>query len=86
MLKCFAEHVSLNNKKINPDRPIIKLTAQTPTMGLMKMDKLSVTSTANLLGPVVQSIVSQTTSLRRQLIKYMPTKFSNAHLFFVGKM
>ena len=37
-------------------------------------------------GPVVQSIVSLTTSLRRQLVKYMPTKLSNTLLFFVGKM
>ena len=37
------------------------------------------------LGPVVQSIVSLTTSLRRQLVKYMPTKLSNTLLFFVGK-
>ena len=38
------------------------------------------------LGPVVQSIVSLTTSLRHQLVKYMPTKLSNTLLFFVGKM
>ena len=38
------------------------------------------------LGPVVHSIVSLTTSLRRQLVKYMPTKLSNTLLFFVGKM
>ena len=37
-------------------------------------------------GPVVQSIVSLTTSLRPQLVKYMPTKLSNTLLFFVGKM
>ena len=37
-------------------------------------------------GPVVQSIVSLTTSLRRQLVKYIPTKLSNTLLFFVGKM
>ena len=40
----------------------------------------------NCLGPVVQSIVSLTTSLRRQLVKYMPTALSNTLLFFVGKM
>ena len=40
----------------------------------------------NGLGPVVQSIVSLTTSLRRQLVKYMPTKLSNTLLFFVGNM
>ena len=38
------------------------------------------------LGPVVQSIVSLTTSLRRQLVKYMLTILSNTLLFFVGKM
>ena len=38
------------------------------------------------LGPVVQSIVNLTTSSRRQLVKYMPTKLSNTLLFFVGKM
>ena len=37
-------------------------------------------------GPVVQSIVSLTTSLRRQFVKYMPTILSNPLLFFVGKM
>ena len=43
-------------------------------------------SKANNLGPVVQSIVSLTTSLRRQLVKKMPTKFSHTLLFFVEKM
>ena len=38
------------------------------------------------LGPVVQSIVSLTMSLRRQLVKYMWTTLSNMLLFFVGKM
>ena len=38
------------------------------------------------LGPVVQSIVSLTTSLRCQFVKYMPTILSNPLLFFVGKM
>ena len=41
---------------------------------------------SNQLGPVVQSIVSLTTSLRRQLVKYMLTKSSNTLLFFVEKM
>ena len=36
-------------------------------------------------GPVVQSIVSLTTSLRCQFVKYMPTTLSNPLLFFVGK-
>ena len=38
------------------------------------------------LGPVVQSIVSLTASLRCQFVKYMPTTLSNPLLFFVGKM
>ena len=38
------------------------------------------------LGPVVQSIVSLTTSLRLNHVKYMPTALSNTLLFFVGKM
>ena len=37
-------------------------------------------------GPVTQRIVSLTTLLRRQLVKYMPTSLSDALLFFVGKM
>ena len=36
----------------------------------------------NVQGPVVQSIVSLTTSLRRHLVKYMPTTLSNTLLFF----
>ena len=36
-------------------------------------------------GPVVQSIVNLTTSLRRQLVKYMPTKVSNQLLFLLKK-
>ena len=38
---------------------------------------------SKVLGPVVQSIVSLTMSLRRQLVKYMPTKLSNTQLLFV---
>ena len=34
-------------------------------------------------GPVVQSIVSLTTLLRRQFVKYMPTTFSNPLLFLL---
>ena len=37
------------------------------------------------LGPVVQSIVSLTTLLRRHFVKYMPTTLSNPLLFFVEK-
>ena len=40
----------------------------------------------NCLGPVVQSIVSLTTPLRCQFVKYMPTTLSNPLLFFVEKM
>ena len=35
------------------------------------------------LGPIVQSIVSLTKSLRCQLVKYMPFKLSNTPIFFV---
>ena len=38
------------------------------------------------LGPVVQSIVSLTTLLRRQLVKFVWTTLSNTLLFFVEKM
>ena len=38
------------------------------------------------LGSVVQSIVSLTTSLRCQLVKYILTTLSNTLLFFVEKM
>ena len=34
------------------------------------------------LGPVVQSIVSLTTSLRGNFVKYIPTTLSNTLLFF----
>ena len=37
-------------------------------------------------GPVVQSIVSLTSSLRRHFVKYMQTTLSNPLLFFVEKM
>ena len=36
-------------------------------------------------GPVVQSIVSLTTSLRCQFVQHMPSTLSNTLLFFVGK-
>ena len=36
-------------------------------------------------GPVVQSIVSLTTSLSGHLVKYIPTTLSNTLLFFVEK-
>ena len=38
------------------------------------------------LGPVVQSIISLTTSLRRHFVKYMLTILSNPLLFFVEKI
>ena len=37
-------------------------------------------------GPVVQSIVSLTSLLRGQLIKWFTSIFSNTLIFFVGKM
>ena len=37
------------------------------------------------LGPVVQIIVSLTTSLRHQLVKYIPTTYAIHHYLF-GKM
>ena len=42
--------------------------------------------TYNDQGQVVQSIVSLMTPLKRQLVKYMPTKLSNPLLFFVEEM
>ena len=38
-----------------------------------------------VLGPVVQSVVSLTTSLRHHFVKYMPTTLSNQLLCFVEK-
>ena len=37
-------------------------------------------------GPVAQSIVSLTTSLRGRLVEYIPTTLLNTLLFFVGKI
>ena len=37
------------------------------------------------LGPVAQSIVNLTMSLRRQLVKYMPTELSNTLFFLLEK-
>ena len=37
-------------------------------------------------GPVVQSIVSLTSSLRGQLVKYFMTLLANTLIFFVEKM
>ena len=36
-------------------------------------------------GPVVQSIFSLTTSLKRNPVKYLPIKLSNTPFFFVEK-
>ena len=55
---------------------------------LIPEEPLSVNGRNNMhevQGPVVQSIVSLTSSLRRQLVKYMPTTNQNPLLFFVGK-
>ena len=38
-----------------------------------------------VMGPVVQSIVSRTTSLRGHLLKCIPTTLSNTLLFFNKK-
>ena len=40
----------------------------------------------NFQGPVVQSIVSLTSSLRGQLVKYFMTLLLNTLIFFVEKM
>ena len=50
-------------------------------LSLVEIEKSLITR-----GPAVQSIVSLTTLLRRQLVKYMLTTLSNILLFFVGKM
>ena len=44
------------------------------------------THNLQLLGPVVQSIVSLTSSLRGQLVKCFMTLLPNALIFFVEKM
>ena len=40
----------------------------------------------NMLGPVVQSIVSLTISLRHKFVKQISAKVTNTLLFFVEKM
>ena len=48
--------------------------------------KTTISTTVSVYqGPVVQSIVSLTTSLRRQLVKYMPTALLKTLIFFVEK-
>ena len=52
-------------------------------MGLVTSYKIQ----ANIdLGPVVQSIISLTRSLRGLLVKCFATLLSNTHTFFVEKM
>ena len=53
----------------------------------MLMDYRPLRTTLHIVnqGPVVQSIVSLTTSLRRHFVKYMPTTLSNPLLFMLKK-
>ena len=51
-----------------------------------EVSNLWVLSMCKLQGPVVQSIVSLTTSLRHEFVKYMSTTKANTVLFFVEKM
>ena len=57
------------------------IQASTSSWGLTAVRKLP-----PVQGPVVQSIVSLTTSLRRHFVKYMLTTLSNPLSFFVEKM
>ena len=52
----------------------------------MKNKKLSLNILSGVLGSVVQSIVSLTSSLRGQLMKYFTTLQPNTLIFFVEKM
>ena len=68
---------------------MMHLTIKTGSPYASEMEKETGTNIQlmeEVLGPVVQSIVILTTSLRHQIVKYMPTEFSNTLLFFVGKM
>ena len=51
-------------------------------LGVHKMTQIKILF-KNYLGPVVQSIVSLTMSLRRQLVKYMLTTYANTSLFLL---
>ena len=65
----------------------ILMVFSTHTLFLIKMQECRITKiNISNQGPVVQSIVILTTSLRRQFVKYMPTALTNPLLFFVEKM
>ena len=51
-----------------------------------EMKKVEFTNSKDLLGPVVQSIISLTNSLRGQLVKCFMTLLPNTHIFYVEKM
>ena len=66
---------------------MIKNVANNVDFDVTNMKAISdATSHSAHLGPVVHSIVSLTTSLRRQFVKYMLTILTNPLLFFVEKM
>ena len=50
------------------------------------LGKLPVSGRSTNLGPVVQSIVSLTSSLSGQLVKCFTTLLPNTRIFFVEKM
>ena len=52
------------------------------SMNRMSVAICSILAAKVYQGPVVQSIVRLTTSLRHQFVKYMPTTLSNPLLFF----
>ena len=61
------------------------MTLQSPTFTLIPVFLAQGTLDADFLGPVVQSIVSLTSSLRGQLIKCFKTLLPNILIFFVEK-
>ena len=63
-----------------------QMAQQQITRNLGIEEEVKLVSKSGDQGSVVQSIVSLTTSLRRQLLKYMWTTLSNVLLFFVEKM
>ena len=71
----YLERLSLHNLKC--------IRALSNRFYLLKTKDLK--SICDDLGPVVQSLVSPTTLLRCQHVKYMPTKLSSTLLFFCWK-
>ena len=63
-----------------------QMAQQQITRNLGIEEEVKLVSKSGDQGPVVQSIVSLTMLLRRQLFKYMWTTLSNVLLFFVEKM